>query len=106
VLPFGLGGLRAVVAAGLSGPGWASVAYVVVGATVLPYLLNSWALVRVKSSVVAIYILVQPIVAGALGRVFLHETLGPNTAVAAGLVVAGVLLSAYTPRLLPARDDG
>jgi drug/metabolite transporter (DMT)-like permease len=68
---------------------------VVVGATALPYLLNSWALVRVKSSVVAVYILLQPIVATWLGRVFLHEQFGPHTAFAAVLVVAGVAVSGW-----------
>jgi len=95
VTPIGLGGLRDLLGAGASRAGWASIAYVVVGGTALPYLLNNWALVRVKSSVVAVYILVQPVVAGSLGRVFLHEQLGPHTAIAALLIVAGVMLSGW-----------
>jgi drug/metabolite transporter (DMT)-like permease len=95
VTPIGIGGVRGLVASGLSGAGWAGVAYVVIGATAVPYLLNNWALVRVKSSVVAVYILLQPVVAGALGRVFLHEAIGPHTAIAALLVVTGVLLSGW-----------
>ena len=95
VLPFGIGGLRDLAATGLSGPGLASVLYVIVGATAIPYLLNSWALVRVKASVVAVYILVQPIVAGTLGKIFLDEAFGSHTAIAAVLVVSGVLLSGW-----------
>ncbi len=95
VLPFGLAGLSDLGSSGLTGPGWASVAYVTVGATAVPYLLNSWALVRVKASVVAVYILVQPVVAGALGRIFLDERFAPNTAIAATLVVSGVVLSTW-----------
>lgn len=95
VSPIGIGGLGGLVASGLSGAAWASLAYMIVGATVLPYLLNNWALARVKSSVVAVYILLQPVIAGTLGRVFLHEELGPHTAMAAALVVAGVLLSGW-----------
>jgi drug/metabolite transporter (DMT)-like permease len=94
VTPIGIGGLRELVTSGISGAGWASITYIVIGATAVPYLLNNWALVRVKSSVVAVYILLQPVIAGALGRVFLHEEIGPHTAIAAVLVVAGVLLSA------------
>jgi drug/metabolite transporter (DMT)-like permease len=95
VTPIGIGGLRGLLASGLSGAGWASIAYIVIGATAVPYLLNNWALVRVRSSVVAVYILLQPVVAGSLGRIFLHEAFGPHTAMAASLVVAGVLLSAW-----------
>lgn len=93
VTPIGLNGLRSLFASGLSGAGWASIIYMVIGATAVPYLLNNWALVRVKSSVVAVYILLQPLIAGGLGRVFLHEEVGPHTAVGAVLIVAGVILS-------------
>jgi drug/metabolite transporter (DMT)-like permease len=95
VTPIDIGGMRAVFAHGLSPAGWASMAYVIVGATAVPYLLNNWALVRVKSSVVAVYILLQPIIAGVLGRVVLDERLGPHAAVAGILIVAGVVLSAW-----------
>jgi drug/metabolite transporter (DMT)-like permease len=97
VLPFGFGGLRQLMVTGLSPAGWASVVFVTVGATVLPYLLNTWALARVKASVVAVYILVQPIVAGAMGRIFLGEHLGPNAVIAGALVMAGVVLSVWKP---------
>jgi drug/metabolite transporter (DMT)-like permease len=93
VTPIGLRGVRDLVSTGASGAGWASIAFVVIGATALPYLLNSWALVRVKSSIVAIYILLQPIVAGVLGRIFLGDQLAPHTALAAALVLTGVVLS-------------
>jgi drug/metabolite transporter (DMT)-like permease len=95
VIPFGFVGLRSLASTGLTQGGWLSVTYVVVGATVLPYMLNSWALVRVRSSLVAIYILLQPVVAGTLGYFFLDERLGPHTVLAACLVVTGVLLSAW-----------
>lgn len=95
VSPFGIGGTSDLVTSGVSATAWASIAYVVIGGTALPYLLNNWALVRVKSSVVAVYILLQPIVAASLGRVFLHEQLGPHTTVAALLIVSGVMLSAW-----------
>lgn len=98
MLPFGLSGLRALAGTGLSNAGWASLAYIIVGATAIPYLLNSWALKRVASSVVAVYILVQPIVAASLGRAFLNETLAPNMALAAGLIVTGVVMAVWRGR--------
>ena len=94
VLPFAVTGTYATLRGGISAAGWASIAFVVVGATVLPYLLNSWALVRVKSTVVAVYILLQPVVAVSMGRLVLHEQLGPHTAIAAVLVITGVAISA------------
>jgi drug/metabolite transporter (DMT)-like permease len=102
VLPFGIAGVGVIATHGLSAGGWASVAYVVIGSTAIPYLLNSWALVRVKSSLVAVYILLQPVVAGTLGWFVLDERLGANTAIAAALVVAGVVLSARRPSAMPA----
>ena len=95
VFPLNLPTLGAVHVSRISGIGWASVAYVVIGGTAVPYLLNNWALARVRSSIVAVYVLLQPVVAATLGRVFLHEQFGPHTALAAALVVAGVILSTW-----------
>ena len=95
VLPFGVLGMRELAATGISATGLAAIAYAVVGGTVLPYLLNNWALVRAKSSLVGTYVLLQPLFAGSLGRVVLHEQLAPNTAIAAVLIVTGVVLSGW-----------
>jgi drug/metabolite transporter (DMT)-like permease len=95
VFPLGMRGLSDLAVSGLSLAGWASVAYVIVGGTAVPYLLNNWALARVQSSIVAVYVLLQPVVAASFGRIFLHEQFAPHTAVAAVLVVAGVFLSAW-----------
>ena len=51
----------------------------IVGATVLTYLLNAFALARVPASVVAIYCALQPLVAAAAGIVL------PGAAPTAGL---------------------
>ena len=95
VIPFGASGMRALLNSGISAAGWASIAYAIVGGTVIPYMLSNWALVRAKSSLVAVYVLLQPLIAGSLGRIFLHEQLVPNTAIAAVLVVSGVVLSGW-----------
>jgi drug/metabolite transporter (DMT)-like permease len=91
--PLGLAELRDALRSGLTATGTASVAYVVIGGTAVPYLLNNWALARVHSSIVAVYVLLQPVVAASLGRIVLQEQFGPHAAVAAVLVVAGVVLS-------------
>lgn len=92
VTPFAFGDLRTLISPGITQWGWASVAYVTIAATAVPYLLNNWALVRVKSSIVAVYVLLQPVVAGIMGRWFFSETLAPHTALAAAMVIAGVIL--------------
>lgn len=104
--PTGFAGMRDVALHGLTPAGWWSVGFVVAGATAVPYLLNSWALGRAKSSVVAVFVLLQPIVAAAMGRMFLGERLGANAAIAAPLIVGGVLASAWTRRPVgvPATD--
>jgi len=97
ILPIGLRDLSTLFGTGLSPAGLGAVLYAVVGATVIPYVLNTWALARVQSSIVSVYILIQPVVAAFLGYTFLGETLAPNAALAAALVLAGVALTAWRP---------
>lgn len=72
--------------------GWFALGYLVVVATVLPYLLNAWALKRVPASVVAIYIYLQPLVGALIAAVVLKERPGWATGVAAILIGAGIAL--------------
>ncbi len=70
---------------------WAGVAWIVAGPTVLTYLLNVWALRRVSSSVVAVYIYLQPLMTAAVAPLLLKgETLTPRTAAAGLLIFTGV----------------
>lgn len=101
ILPFGFNDVRAIGSTGLSPAAWGSLAYIVIGATAVPYLLNTWALARVQSSVVAVYILVQPIVAATLGRIFFHERLAPNMALAAAMIVTGVIATVWRSARTP-----
>lgn len=100
VMPFGaapLGGallhLRAVHVALL--------AYLVLVPTAFAYLANAWALRFTSSSVVAIYIYLQPIVTALLAVWLLDERPGPRTAVAAAAVFAGIALVTRPPRPTP-----
>jgi drug/metabolite transporter (DMT)-like permease len=95
MLPFGAASLYRLAGTGLTPGGWASIVFIVIGATAVPYLLNTWALARVQSSIVAIYILVQPIVAAIMGRIFLGETLAPHAALAGALIVGGVVMAVW-----------
>jgi len=72
---------------------WTLIAYIGVGATAAPYLLNAYAVTRVKPSTVAIFIYLQPIVGVILAVIFLKEQMGPSFIVASLLVFAGLFLA-------------
>src|SRR5262249_17371688 len=71
-------GGRALLAADLGAVpagAWAWAVFVVLFATVGAYLLNSWALKRVDSSQVALFIYVQPVIAAGLSVALLGESI-------------------------------
>jgi drug/metabolite transporter (DMT)-like permease len=82
---------------------WASLAGVVLVCTVVPYVLNSWALARTGASQVAVYVFLQPLIAATLAIVVLKETLTLRTVVAGLLILAGLAVSVARPRL-PAEE--
>ncbi|OFZ18720.1 MAG: hypothetical protein A2X94_05910 [Bdellovibrionales bacterium GWB1_55_8] len=65
----------------------------IVGATLLTYFLNFWALAHAKASSVAIFIYLQPIVAAALAWSWFGEAVTVRTAVSSLLIFGGVLLA-------------
>jgi drug/metabolite transporter (DMT)-like permease len=87
VLPFGVTALRDLQFSALSGPVWVWVVYIVIFPTILTYLLNIWALQRVSSSVVAVYIYLQPLFAAAVAPLFLPGEQLTARATAAGLAI-------------------
>jgi len=91
VAPFGL---PSVVDGMADAPpeAWAAAGWMVVGPTIVAYLLNFQALRDAESSHVAVFTYLQPVVAGVLAWFFADETLRPRTAVAAALIFTGVAL--------------
>lgn len=82
-----------------AGPAWTMapdtaslMLYVVLGPTVAVYALNLFALSRVRSSTVAVFIYLQPITAVLLAAWILDEAVPTRTLVAGALVFAGVAL--------------
>jgi drug/metabolite transporter (DMT)-like permease len=72
---------------------WASLGFVVLGPTVLTYLLNAWALRFVESSLVGAYVYLQPVVA-TLGAWAILDVIPSARSLGAGLVIViGVALS-------------
>jgi len=79
---------------------WLSLAGVILFCTVIPYLLNAWALARTRASHVAFYVFLQPVVATALAIPILGEQLSAKTALAALLILAGLGVAVARGRLL------
>jgi len=71
--------------------GWVMV-YVILGATVVTYFLNIWAVKRVQATRVALYIFLQPVIAAVLGVVFRGEDITPRFLVATALIFTALLL--------------
>jgi drug/metabolite transporter (DMT)-like permease len=91
VLPLGLFALKGFELGGVRAPVWGWVAYIVVGPTILTYLLNIWALRRASSNVVAIFIYLQPLLTAAVAPLLLHgESVTARAAVAACAIFAGL----------------
>jgi len=67
-------------------------AYVVIGATVVTYFLNLWAVKRVAATRVAVYIFLQPLLATTLGVIFRDEVLSPRFGIAAALILVALVL--------------
>jgi drug/metabolite transporter (DMT)-like permease len=71
----------------IGGTVWLWVAYIVVFPTILTYLLNLWALKRVSSNMVAVYIYLQPLFAAAVAPLVLQGEQLTARAAAAGLAI-------------------
>jgi drug/metabolite transporter (DMT)-like permease len=72
---------------------WGSLAFSVFGATLLTYFLNIWTLARAKSSQVAVYIYLQPVVGAAFAWFWLSEVPTVRTVVSSSLIFLGMLLA-------------
>lgn len=90
-LPFGAGPLVAAVPR-MDTTATLLVVYIVLVPTTFTYLANAWALRFARASVVAIYIYVQPVVAGVLAVWLLHEEPSARAFVAAIAVFVGIAL--------------
>ncbi len=88
--------------AGVSAMAWACLSGVVLFCTVIPYLLNSWALARTQASRVAFYVFLQPLISTVLAIAVLGETLTAKIVLAALLIFAGLAVTLVRGRL-PAR---
>ncbi len=84
--------------AGISKLAWLNAAFIVLIPTAGAYFLNYWALGRVDSSVVALFIYCQPVLAAGLSALTLGERPGVNVFAGAALIFAGVYLAVMRKR--------
>lgn len=92
VMPVGWGELMDIPWAAMPAKVYFSMAYVILGVTVLVYIINIWAMKRVSPSTVGAYIYVQPVFATLIASIFFGEVLTLKHLVAALLVFIGVWL--------------
>ena len=80
-----------------AGPGdWGALAFIVAGPTIGTYFLNLFALRALPSSVVAVFVCLQPVVTGLLATSFLGEQLTSQTLIAGALTMVGVIVATRT----------
>jgi drug/metabolite transporter (DMT)-like permease len=84
-----------------SAASWASLAYVVIFATILAYLLNALALARVSASTAASYVFLQPTITCIGALVWLGEALTTRMLIATALTFVGVWIVARRPGAAP-----
>jgi drug/metabolite transporter (DMT)-like permease len=97
ILPWGLG--SALEEATAAAPhAWLLLAYVVVVPTVGAYYLNLFALKHVDSSVVGVFIYLQPLITAFLAHWLLAERISPLMIPAALLIFAGVSVATWAER--------
>jgi drug/metabolite transporter (DMT)-like permease len=77
--------------------------YLVVVGSLIAFSAYAWLLKNVRISIVSTYAFVNPVVAVALGTVFLNETIGWTTVIAGAAIVVAVvsIVTARAPRQKP-----
>lgn len=71
---------------------WWALAFVLVFPTSLAYLLNAYALARVRASTTAMYIYAQPLITGVVSRIWLGEKLSRGTILSGVCIFLGIWL--------------
>ena len=74
---------------------YASVLYVILGATICTYMFNLYALQRLNASTVGSYIYSQPILAALIAIAIGKDSLNGQHLLAGGLIISGLLLVGY-----------
>lgn len=95
VAPVGVPALLRTDLPAFTGRTWLTLAYIVVFPSFLAYLFSIWALRRTASSLVAMYVYVQPLVTALTAPLVLGERVTPRAGVAGVLIFAGLALATW-----------
>ena len=98
VFPLGIQDLLEVKWSLFSNSTWLAVGYVLFFATIITYLFNVYAIKMVSSTVVSIYIYLQPLLATAIALIFGKDELSMIKISAAILIFIGVFLVSRSPQ--------
>jgi drug/metabolite transporter (DMT)-like permease len=90
-LPWTAPAVAAASWSSLGGGVWFSLAFILIGPTIAAYFLNAYALARIDSSVVALFVGLQPLVGTLATWTFLGTEITLRTALAGVVIVCGVL---------------
>lgn len=93
MLPFNTDKIESLLTLELSSIFVGAAFYSIFGATLLTYFLNNWALKRAASGQVAIFIYLQPVVAGFIGYFFLGEPVTFRMLICSFLIMSGLIFS-------------
>lgn len=93
ICPFGMSDLLEIKWSTLSSQTLFAMAFVVVATTFLAYLLNTYALKALSSSVVSMYIYLQPFLATIIAIILGKDELTVIKVVSASLIISGVYLA-------------
>jgi drug/metabolite transporter (DMT)-like permease len=84
---------------------WAAFAYIILGPSVLAYMLNAWALRALSASTVAVFVYLQPLITGVASGKVLGQLPGWQALLAAGLIFAGVGLVSWPVKATVTGDE-
>ena len=99
VLPFGFTELSQVEWQSFTPEISLSVLFVVIGATFFTYLLNPWAISKVRASMVGIFIYLQPVIAGVFALVTGTDVINTLKVIAIMLIFLGVYFVIKKPQI-------
>lgn len=92
VLPFGLNGVLAIEWSSIPTSAWLAIIYVVVGITLVVYLLNAWAIQNSSSTTASSYIYLQPVLAAFIAIQLGKDSLTLEKAIFAVIILSGLYL--------------
>lgn len=100
MLPIGMYDLPHVNWQNITTNAWLSIAFVVIATTFLAYLLNTYALKALSSTVVSMYIYLQPFLATIYAVILGKDTLTPIKIISAILIILGVYMVSYKKKII------